>query len=88
VTGKGVSSFFRSPTPRHISKKEKARGGLVYGVSTIFQLYRGSQFYWWRKTEKTTNLSQVTDKIDHMMLYQVPFTMNGILTYTFSATKI
>jgi hypothetical protein len=48
---------------------------MPYPCSTIFQLISGSQFYW-KKLEyrvKTTDQPQITDKVNHIMLYTSPW---------------
>jgi hypothetical protein len=53
--------------------------------STIFQLYSCGQLYWWKKpdlTYKTTELPHGTNKLYHVMLYQVHIAISVVGDYT------
>jgi hypothetical protein len=44
-------------------------------LSTVLQMYRGGQFYLWRKTEypeKTNTLPHVTEKLNPAILTKMP----------------
>jgi hypothetical protein len=59
--------------------------------SAILQLYSSVQSYWWRKPvypEKTADMSQVTDRLYHIMLFRVHLAMNEVRNYTFTELKI
>ena len=59
-------------------------------LSAIFKLYRGSHFYCWWTPEyqnKPTDLSQVTDKLYHILLNRVHIDTSGIRTHNISEDR-
>jgi predicted membrane channel-forming protein YqfA (hemolysin III family) len=59
-------------------------------LSTIFQLYRGSQFYWWRKPEYLEKNSQPTENhwqtLSHNVVLSTPCLI-GLRTHNVSGDR-
>ena len=70
-----------------LSQKIKKSYVLKTLLSTMVQLYRGGQFYWWRKPEypkKTFDLPQVTDQLLSHNLVSSTHRLSGIRTHNVS----
>ena len=90
ITGQCILIIYNETIYTQEKWKFELIGFLLTLLSTIFQLYHGGQFYLWRKQEypvETTYLSLVTDKLYHIMLYQVHLTMNGVRTHKFNGDR-
>ena len=54
---------------------------MVFNV-TIFEVYRGGQFYLWNLPRKNHRPAQITDKLYHIKLCRVYLVISGIRSIT------
>ena len=87
------SSFFSNPCDidkanAHSSVKWISRYAIVwFGLVSIFQIYHGSQFHWWRKPEYPENTNAHARELDVVCFLWALKYVTFSFFYTFRGTK-
>jgi hypothetical protein len=86
-----IISFVKNNMSKFMSTYNRVRNvALNSTYNNITVTYRSGQFHWCWKPEypvTTTDCSQVTGKLHHIMLYHVYLTMSGIRTRNASGER-